>query len=53
MHFLWLFVLLLATIPLAGCELVEGIFQVGMWVGAIFVVLIVGIVAFIAMKIRG
>ena len=41
------------TIPLAGCEAIEGIFKAGMWVGALFVVLIVGVIAFVAAKIRG
>jgi hypothetical protein len=53
MRFLWLIVLMLVTIPLAGCELVGDIFQAGMWVGAIFIVLIVAAVAFIAARIRG
>ena len=53
MRFLWLILLVLATIPLAGCELVGDIFQAGMWVGAIFIVLIIAIVGFIAAKIRG
>jgi hypothetical protein len=52
MRFLWLILLTLVTIPLAGCELVGDIFQAGMWVGAIFIVLIVAAVAFIAAKIR-
>jgi hypothetical protein len=53
MRFLWLIVLLLATIPLAGCELAGDIFQAGMWVGVIAIVGIIAIVGFIAAKIRG
>ena len=53
MRFLWLILLILTTIPLAGCELVGDIFQAGMWVGAIVIVLIVALVGFIAAKIRG
>lgn len=53
MHVLWLVLLVLATVPLAGCELVGNIFQAGMWVGAIVIVLIIAIVGFIAAKIRG
>jgi hypothetical protein len=52
MHLLWVLVLLLATIPLAGCEAIEGIFKAGMWVGALFVVLIIAIVGFVAAKLR-
>ena len=44
--------LMLTTIPLAGCELIGDIFQAGVWVGVIFVVLIVGVVGFIASKMR-
>ena len=53
MRFLWLLLLVLTAVPLAGCELIGGIFQAGMWVGAIFIVLIIAIVGFIAAKIRG
>jgi len=44
--------LILATIPLAGCELIGDIFKAGVWVGVIFVVLIVALVGFIASKLR-
>jgi hypothetical protein len=53
MRFLWLILLVIASIPLAGCELAGNIFQAGMWVGAIFIVLIIAVVGFIAAKIRG
>ena len=42
----------LAAIPLAGCELVGDIFQAGMWVGVIAVLLVVAIVGAIAMRVR-
>jgi hypothetical protein len=42
----------LATIPLAGCELIGDIFQAGVWVGVIFVVLIIALVGVIAAKLR-
>ncbi len=42
----------LATIPLAGCELVGDIFKAGMWVGVIAVLLVIAIVGAIAMRIR-
>ena len=44
--------LMLMTIPLAGCELVGDIFKAGVWVGVVFVVLIVGLVGFIASRMR-
>jgi hypothetical protein len=48
-----LLVLVLVSMTVAGCELAGDIFQAGMWVGAILIVGIVAIVAFIAAKIRG
>jgi hypothetical protein len=53
MRALRLIPLMLVTIPLAGCELVGNIFQAGMWVGVVMVVLLVAIVGGIAMKLRG
>ena len=53
MHFLLALLLVLTVIPLAGCEVVGGIFKAGMWVGVLLVVAIIGAVAFIATKIRG
>ena len=50
---LWSLILVaLATIPLAGCELVGDIFQAGVWVGVVVVVLIVALVGVIAAKLR-
>ena len=43
----------LATIPLAGCELAGDIFQAGMWVGVIAVVVVIALVGAIATRIRG
>jgi hypothetical protein len=53
MRFIWLFLLVLVAVPLAGCEVAEGIFKAGIWVGAIAIAIVVGIVAFVAAKIRG
>ena len=53
MQVLQLLLLVLATVTMAGCELAGDIFEAGAWVGAIVVILVVGIVAFIAAKIRG
>jgi hypothetical protein len=53
MRSLWVFVLVcLSTLTLAGCELAGDIFQAGMWVGVIGIVLVVAIVAFLASKLR-
>jgi hypothetical protein len=45
-------VLVLAMLPLAGCELVGDIFQAGVWVGVLAVVGLIAIVGFIAARIR-
>jgi hypothetical protein len=46
-------VLVASSMTLTGCELAGGIFKAGMWVGVVFIVLIIAIVGFIAAKIRG
>jgi hypothetical protein len=43
----------LATIPLAGCELAGDIFKAGIGVGVISVVLVIALVGVISTKIRG
>ena len=53
MTWVQLFVLVLVAMTTAGCELAGDIFQAGMWVGAIMIVAVVAVVAFIAAKIRG
>ena len=52
MSALQLLLLVLVTVTTAGCELAGDIFQAGAWVGAIAIILVIGIVAFIAAKIR-
>ena len=47
-----LLVVLLAVVT-AGCELAGDIFQAGMWVGVILVVLAVGVVFWLVGKVRG
>lgn len=53
MAWLQLVLLVLVAMTVAGCELAEGIFKAGAWVGALAVIFVIGIVAFVAMKIRG
>lgn len=45
--------LVASSLTLAGCEAIGDIFKAGMWVGALFIVIIIAIVGFIAAKIRG
>jgi len=51
----WVQLLLLVLVALnaSGCELAGGIFKAGAWVGALAVILVIGIVAFVAAKFRG
>lgn len=50
----WLRLLLvaLATLPLTACELAGDIFEAGIWIGAVLVALVVGVIAFIVAKLR-
>ena len=45
--------IVLVALSSSGCEAVEAIFKAGVWVGIIAVVLIIGLVGFIATKLRG
>lgn len=53
MRVVLLVLLLLSTLMLGGCELIGNIFQAGMWVGMIVVLLVLGGIAFLAGKLRG
>lgn len=47
-----LYAVLLLAMASAGCEVVEGIFRAGVWVGVIMVVLVLALVGWIATKLR-
>lgn len=49
LNHLFLFFLLLA---LPGCEIIGGIFEAGMWVGIILVIIVIMIIAWIVRKMR-
>ena len=42
--------LVISTMMLAGCELVGDIFQAGVWMGVILVILVVGLVVWLFSK---
>ena len=44
--------LVISTMILGGCELVGDIFQAGVWMGVILVVLVVGLVVWLLSKAR-
>ena len=50
---LLLTVVVVSSLSLAACEAIGDIFKAGVWVGALFIVIIIAIVGFIAAKIRG
>jgi uncharacterized membrane protein YkvI len=50
---LMLVLVVAASISASGCEAIGDIFKAGVWVGALFVVILIAIVGFIAAKIRG
>jgi hypothetical protein len=53
MQVLLLVIMLLSTLALGGCEVIGDIFQAGMWVGVIGVVLVLAVVGFLVAKLRG
>ena len=48
-----LLLILVLAVMSAGCELIVDIFQAGLVVGVILVLLVVGVVVWIARKLRG
>ncbi len=47
-----LLLLLLLVVPLSGCQAIATIFEAGMWIGVIMVVLVLAIVGFIVSRVR-
>jgi uncharacterized membrane protein YkvI len=45
--------LLTVSLFVAGCQAIADIFQAGFWVGAVIVLIIVGIIGFIVSRGRG
>lgn len=52
MHLVRLLLILAATVVAAGCELIVDIFQAGLVVGIILVLIVIGLVMWIARKLR-
>jgi len=53
MRTLWLIALMLATVPLAGCEVAGAMFSAALWVPGLFLVLLIWLVAVVAFRVRG
>jgi hypothetical protein len=47
------FPILLMAPLVSGCAAIEGIFKAGVWVGMIAVVLVIALVGFLVVKVRG
>ena len=45
--------LMLLAISAAGCQVIEGVFKAGMWVGILIVVLILGVLFMLFGRSRG
>ena len=52
-RYLPLALLVMASMASAGCELVGDIFKAGVWVGVLMVVVVIGLLGFLAAKVRG
>ena len=52
MRALWLVLLILSAIPLAGCEAMGAMFSVALWVPGLFLVVLIFLVAFFAIRVR-
>jgi hypothetical protein len=44
--------LLLSAVTLTGCDLIVDIFQAGVWVGVILVILVIGLIVWMVSKSR-
>jgi uncharacterized membrane protein YkvI len=44
--------LVISTMTLAGCEIIGNIFEAGVWVGVILVVLVIGLVVWLLSRGR-
>jgi hypothetical protein len=47
-----LMLLFISTLTLAGCEIVGNIFEAGVWVGVILVVVIIGFIVWLFTRLR-
>ena len=53
MRLLWLTLLALAALPLAGCEAISAFYSAALWVPGLFLVILIWVAAFIALRVRG
>jgi hypothetical protein len=48
----WILFVLGLALSSAGCELIEGVFKAGLWVGVILVLIVLGVIFWIVGKMR-
>jgi len=48
-----LVVLVVAAVTVSGCAAIAGIFKAGVWTGVVMIVILIGIIGFVATRIRG
>jgi hypothetical protein len=48
-----LFLLIMCSAMISGCEIVGGIFKAGMWTGTIIVILVIALVIYIVSRLFG
>jgi hypothetical protein len=53
MRALWLVLLALAAVPLAGCESISAMWSAALWIPGLFLVVMIWLAAFIAIRVRG
>lgn len=52
MRFFQFLMVIVATLTLTGCEVIGAIFEAGVWVGIIAVVLVLAIIGYVASRFR-
>src|SRR5688500_13367144 len=53
MRALWLALLVLAAVPLVGCDAVGAMFSAALWIPGLFLVLLIWFIAFVVLRVRG
>ena len=53
MRALWLVLLVLAALPLAGCESLGAIWSAALWIPGLFLVIIIWLIGYLTIRARG
>lgn len=52
MRHVWVPLLLILSLTLTGCEAIATIFEAGVWVGIIIVLVVLGLIGFVVSRVR-